>query len=87
MDEVELARLRRDYEAAGLVEADLPGDPMVLFHDWLDCAADAKLAEANAMVVATVDAVETGAEAPGYELISAVVKTGSRLAIWLSTRI
>ena len=27
------------------------------------------------------------AAAPGYELISAVVKTGSRLAIWLSTRI
>jgi ubiquinone biosynthesis monooxygenase Coq7 len=26
------------------------------------------------------------AEAPGYELISAVVRTGSRLAIWLSTR-
>jgi ubiquinone biosynthesis monooxygenase Coq7 len=33
-------------------------------------------------------AIEHGAtEAPGYELISAVVKTGSRLAIWLSTRI
>jgi ubiquinone biosynthesis monooxygenase Coq7 len=33
-------------------------------------------------------ALEYGAtEAPGYELISAVVKTGSRLAIWLSTRI
>ena len=32
-------------------------------------------------------AIEHGAtEAPGYELISAVVKTGSRLAIWLSTR-
>ena len=27
------------------------------------------------------------AETPGYELISAVVKTGSRLAIWLSTRL
>jgi ubiquinone biosynthesis monooxygenase Coq7 len=26
-------------------------------------------------------------EAPGYELISAAVKAGSRLAIWLSTRI
>lgn len=59
MDEVELARLRSEYEAAGLVEADAPADPLVLFHDWLDCAADAKLAEANAMVVATVDA--TGA--------------------------
>jgi ubiquinone biosynthesis monooxygenase Coq7 len=32
-------------------------------------------------------AIEHGAtEAPGYELISAIVKTGSRLAIWLSTR-
>ena len=33
-------------------------------------------------------ALEHGAaEAPGYELISAAVKAGSRLAIWLSTRI
>jgi len=33
-------------------------------------------------------AIEHGAtEAPGYELISAIVKTGSRLAIWLSTRL
>ena len=33
-------------------------------------------------------AIEHGAtEAPGYELISAFVKTGSRLAIWLSTRL
>jgi ubiquinone biosynthesis monooxygenase Coq7 len=35
-----------------------------------------------------VAAIEHGAtEAFGYDLISAVVKTGSRLAIWLSTRI
>jgi len=33
-------------------------------------------------------AIEYGAaEAPGYALISAVVKAGSRLAIWLSTRL
>jgi len=33
-------------------------------------------------------AVEQGAqEAPGYELLTAAVKAGSRLAIWLSTRI
>jgi pyridoxamine 5'-phosphate oxidase len=56
MDEVELARLRADYAAAGLEEADLPADPLVLFHDWLDCAAEAKLAEVNAMVLGTVDA-------------------------------
>lgn len=56
MDEIELARLRREYEAAGLVEADLPADPLVLFREWLQCAADAKLAEVNAMVVSTVGA-------------------------------
>ena len=27
------------------------------------------------------------AESPGYDLISAVVKTGSRVAIYLSTRL
>jgi ubiquinone biosynthesis monooxygenase Coq7 len=33
-------------------------------------------------------AIEHGAtETLGYELISAAIKTGSRLAIWLSTRI
>jgi 3-demethoxyubiquinol 3-hydroxylase len=33
-------------------------------------------------------AIAHGAEeSPGYDLISAVVKTGSRLAIWLSTRL
>lgn len=56
MDEVDLQRLRREYEAAGLEEAQLPDDPMVLFHEWLQCAIDAALAEANAMVVSTVDA-------------------------------
>lgn len=59
MDEVELARLRREYEAVGLVEADLPGDPLQLFNEWLDCAAEAKLAEVNAMVLTTVG--ESGA--------------------------
>lgn len=54
MDEVELARLRREYEAVGLAESDLPADPMGLFHEWLDCAVDAALAEANAMVLGTV---------------------------------
>jgi pyridoxamine 5'-phosphate oxidase len=56
MDLVDLARLRRDYEAAGLDEDDLPADPMVLFHRWLADAAAAGIAEVNAMVVATVGA-------------------------------
>jgi len=56
MDEIELARLRREYEAGGLDEGDLPAHPLVLFREWLQCAADAKLAEVNAMVVSTVGA-------------------------------
>ena len=34
------------------------------------------------------EALQAGAEeAPGYEILSTAIKTGSRLAIWLSTRI
>jgi pyridoxamine 5'-phosphate oxidase len=56
MDEVDLQRLRRDYQAAGLYEADLPAEPLPLFHVWLADAVAASLAEANAMVVGTVGA-------------------------------
>ena len=54
MDEVDLQRLRREYEAIGLDAAALPADPLVVFHEWLECAVDAALAEANAMIVSTV---------------------------------
>jgi pyridoxamine 5'-phosphate oxidase len=50
----DLARLRREYESVGLDEATLPPEPMTLFHTWLTDAADAALAEVNAMVVSTV---------------------------------
>ena len=40
MDEVDLARLRRDYAEAGLDEADLPAEPLDLFREWLRCAVD-----------------------------------------------
>jgi pyridoxamine 5'-phosphate oxidase len=75
MDEVELAGLRRDYEVVGLDESTLPGDPMELFQTWLDAAWAAELAEANAMVVSSVDAAGApssrmvlckGAEARGF---------------------
>ena len=56
MDEVDLARLRREYAEVGLDESQLPADPLVLFREWLRCAVDAALAEANAMVVSTVAA-------------------------------
>ena len=50
----DLARLRREYESAGLEEAGVPPDPMQLFHAWLADAAEAALAEVNAMVVSSV---------------------------------
>lgn len=55
MDSADLARLRREYSAAGLDEADLPSEPMALWRRWLVDAEDAELAEVNAMVLSTVD--------------------------------
>ncbi len=54
MDELDLARLRRDYQARGLDESELPADPLQLFRQWLADAHEAALAEANAMVLSTV---------------------------------
>ncbi|MBV9293747.1 MAG: pyridoxamine 5'-phosphate oxidase [Frankiales bacterium] len=54
MDEVDLARLRREYEANGLAESMLPAEPLPLFRAWLHDAHNAALAEVNAMVVSTV---------------------------------
>lgn len=56
MDSVDLARLRREYSAAGLAESDLPAAPLELWQRWLADAIAAELAEANAMVLSTVDA-------------------------------
>jgi len=55
MDSVDLARLRREYSAAGLAESDLPASPLELWRRWLADAVAAELAEANAMVLSTVD--------------------------------
>ena len=54
MDPLDLNRLRRAHEAAGLDETDLPDDPLVLLREWLDAAVESGLAEPNAMVVSTV---------------------------------
>jgi pyridoxamine 5'-phosphate oxidase len=53
MDEVDLARLRQEYSAAGLDERELPPDPLTLWRRWLRDAQEAALAEVNAMVVTT----------------------------------
>jgi 3-demethoxyubiquinol 3-hydroxylase len=56
-------------------------------------ASDAKLAEtirearADELTHRDTALAHEATEAPGYELISAAIKTGARLAIWLSERI
>jgi pyridoxamine 5'-phosphate oxidase len=52
---IDLARLRKEYEAAGLSKADLPQQPIELWRRWLVDAQSSGIAELNAMVVSTVD--------------------------------
>lgn len=48
-----LADLRKDYALAGLAEKDLARDPFRQFEKWFAEAQAAKIAEPNAMVLAT----------------------------------
>ena len=50
---LDLSSLRRTYARAGLTEADAAGDPFVQFADWFADAQAAKVAEPNAMTLAT----------------------------------
>lgn len=52
-----IADLRREYTRAGLAEADVKTDPLAQFREWLTQALAADLPDANAMTLATVDAV------------------------------
>jgi pyridoxamine 5'-phosphate oxidase len=52
---IDLARLRNEYQAAGLARADLPERPIDLWRRWLADAQDCGIAEINAMIVSTVD--------------------------------
>ena len=50
----DIAAMRRQYGEVGLVEADLPADPLRLFDAWLkDAATNEIVVEANAMVLST----------------------------------
>lgn len=51
-----LRDLRTEYTRDALSEANAPADPLDLFSAWLAQAQDAKIADANAMTLATVDA-------------------------------
>jgi pyridoxamine 5'-phosphate oxidase len=56
ISQADLAAMRREYGDSGLDEADLPPEPVTLWRTWLEAAVAAAIAEANAMVVSTVDA-------------------------------
>lgn len=51
----QVAQLRREYEAMGLVERDMAPDPITQFRIWFDGVLEAGLEEPNAFVVATSD--------------------------------
>lgn len=53
---MDLTRVRKEYEDAGIDEADFGPDPMPHFAEWLTTAVDAQLVEPNAMVLSTVSA-------------------------------
>lgn len=52
---VDLAKMRLEYETAGMSEADVATDPFQQFDRWLGDAVAAEIHEPNAMVVSTVD--------------------------------
>lgn len=51
-----IADLRTEYTLASLTETDVAADPIEQFSKWFDQAVQAKVAEPNAMTLATVDA-------------------------------
>lgn len=56
-DFLDVASFRRDYLHAELRRADLPADPLVLFHHWIDeAAACPNILEPTAMVLSTSSA-------------------------------
>lgn len=53
---IDVARMRDEYSTTGIDIHDLDADPIAQFHEWLAAAVGAGVTEANAMVLATVDA-------------------------------
>ncbi|MEX0686566.1 MAG: pyridoxamine 5'-phosphate oxidase [Balneolales bacterium] len=54
-DSKEIAQIRRDYTASGLVEKDLVDNPIDQFSIWFDQALNSDLLDPNAMTLATAD--------------------------------
>ena len=53
MIDAHLAKLRREFETMGLIEAEMAPDPSAQFELWFDAAVDAGLYEPTAFVLAT----------------------------------
>jgi len=51
---LDIAGLRKNYTRGGLKEDDLTEDPVIFFKKWLEEAIESKVAEPNAMSLATV---------------------------------
>ncbi len=83
-DPSEIAALRRDYAAGGLVEDDLTPDPLELFGRWFNQARAALMHEPNAMVVSTVDA--DGAPSSRTVLLKVVGPDGFQFFTNLASR-
>lgn len=71
---MDLARMRHEYESAGLTEAAAADDAMEQFGRWLAEAEEAGVTEPNAMVVSTVDA--EGAPSSRHLLLKGISKGG-----------
>ena len=56
MKDRRIADLRRDYKARKLRKTDVGRDPLEFFSEWFDQALESGIADANAMLLATVDA-------------------------------
>ncbi|PKD42807.1 pyridoxamine 5'-phosphate oxidase [Rhodohalobacter barkolensis] len=65
MTDIKIADLRKQYKKGGLVDLDLPDNPIELFRKWFEEAVESEVVEPNAMALATV----TGAETPNVRMV------------------
>jgi pyridoxamine 5'-phosphate oxidase len=65
MTDIKIADLRKQYKKGGLVNHELPENPVGLFRKWFEEAVDSEVIEPNAMALATV----TGAETPNVRMV------------------
>jgi len=65
MTDIKIADLRKQYKKGGLVDDELPENPVELFRKWFEEAVESDVIEPNAMALATV----TGAETPNVRMV------------------